>query len=237
MATTHQAPTRGRWFAPRRKRVAAVLLALAAVAIPAAWASDRFTDVPDSHLAHDEISTIARAGITRGCSPTRFCPDDPVTRQAMALFLARTLRAQTPAFRIGGINSGFVDPDANQLVCGTLALSPAVTATAVVQGYVNLKQAEAGELGYRVIPTVSDDGGVTWNDLPPMFHVFGTTFASGAWSTAVLSFTLPQIEADSPRRLALRVARESGTADASDRRCRIWLTLHYADAGPPMLDD
>src|SRR5262245_33879097 len=98
MATTHQAPTRGRRFARGRMRVAAVLLALAAVAIPAAWASDRFTDVPDSDLAHNEINTIGRAGITKGCSSTRFCPDDPVTRRAMALFLARTLRAQTPAF-------------------------------------------------------------------------------------------------------------------------------------------
>jgi hypothetical protein len=207
------------------------------LAVPAAWASDRFTDVPDSNPHHNDINTVARAGVTTGCAPNLFCPSDTVTRQQMGSLLARTLRAQTPAFRIGVGFTGPIDPDANQIACATEELSPAVGAKAIVQGYVNLQQSEAGELGYRVIPATSTDGGATWEDLPAQFHTFATSFASGAWTSAMTSFSLPQISAGSPNRWGLRIGRESGTVDASDRRCRIWLTLHYADAGPPMLDD
>ncbi|MFO7292955.1 MAG: S-layer homology domain-containing protein [Actinomycetes bacterium] len=37
------------------------------------------------------IDALAAAGITRGCSPTSFCPDDPVTRGQMASFIVRAL--------------------------------------------------------------------------------------------------------------------------------------------------
>jgi S-layer homology domain len=226
------------WRSPRRtvKATIAVLVGTVAVAVPYAWASDRFTDVSDSNPHHDDINIIAGAGITAGCSPTTFCPSDAVTRQQMGSFLARTLRAATPAFRVGVGFTGALDPDANEIACATPELSPTVAAKAIVQGYVNLKQDGAGELGYRVIPTVSDDGGATWTDLPAQFHTFATSFASGAWTSAPQAFSLPEIGADLPNRWGLRVARESGTTDASDKRCRIWLVLHYADAGPSFLD-
>lgn len=38
-----------------------------------------------------DIAALAAAGITRGCSPTSFCPEDPVTRGQMAAFLVRAL--------------------------------------------------------------------------------------------------------------------------------------------------
>ncbi|MPZ51805.1 MAG: hypothetical protein GEU79_03575 [Acidimicrobiia bacterium] len=46
------------------------------------------------HVFEKDISKLAEAGITRGCNPpenTRFCPDDVVTRAAMAAFLRRAL--------------------------------------------------------------------------------------------------------------------------------------------------
>ncbi|CAN5801900.1 hypothetical protein BH23ACT5_BH23ACT5_18970 [soil metagenome] len=52
-----------------------------------------FTDT-SGHVFANDISRLAQAGITRGCNPaanTRFCPDAPVTRGAMAAFLARAL--------------------------------------------------------------------------------------------------------------------------------------------------
>ena len=222
----------------RRLRFPAIIVAcLVTLVVPAAWASDQFADVPNGNPHHDDINTIARAGVTLGCTPTLYCPGDAVTRQQMGSFLARTLRAQTPAFRIGVGFTGPIDPDASQVACATEELSPAVVAKGIVDGYVNLQQSGAGELGYRVIPVSSTDGGATWQELPSQFHTFATSFASGAWTNAPMSFSLPQIAADLPTRWGLRVARESGTADASDRRCRIWLTLHYADAGASMLDD
>jgi hypothetical protein len=49
---------------------------------------DAFTDDADSVFQGD-INALAASGITRGCTPTSFCPDDPVTRGQMAAFLTR----------------------------------------------------------------------------------------------------------------------------------------------------
>jgi hypothetical protein len=52
-----------------------------------------FTDVESSVFTAD-IAALAQQGVTKGCDPpanTRFCPDDPVTREQMATFLARAL--------------------------------------------------------------------------------------------------------------------------------------------------
>jgi hypothetical protein len=49
---------------------------------------DYFTD--DEGSTHEaRINAIAAAGITVGCSATRFCPDGLVTREQMATFLVR----------------------------------------------------------------------------------------------------------------------------------------------------
>ena len=60
-----------------------------ALALPAP-STDFFTD--DNGTAHeDAINRIAEAGITPGCSATRFCPNGLVSRQQMAAFLYRAL--------------------------------------------------------------------------------------------------------------------------------------------------
>jgi hypothetical protein len=63
-----------------------------AVAVPVAWASDLFGDVPNSNPFHDDIGAIARSGVTKGCTattPPNYCPGDNVTREAMAAFMHR----------------------------------------------------------------------------------------------------------------------------------------------------
>jgi hypothetical protein len=49
-----------------------------------------FDDTASSAFRTD-IEWLARAGITKGCSATSFCPDAPVRRQEMAAFLDRAL--------------------------------------------------------------------------------------------------------------------------------------------------
>ncbi len=63
-----------------------------AVAVPIAWASDLFGDVPNTNPFHDDIGAIAQAGVTKGCStttPPNYCPSANVTREAMAAFMHR----------------------------------------------------------------------------------------------------------------------------------------------------
>lgn len=50
--------------------------------------ADAFTDDAGSVFQAD-INALAESGITRGCTPTAFCPDGPVTRGQMAAFLTR----------------------------------------------------------------------------------------------------------------------------------------------------
>jgi hypothetical protein len=49
-----------------------------------------FEDVPPGSFAHDWIAQLHLEGITQGCDPTHYCPDAPVRRDEMAVFLLKT---------------------------------------------------------------------------------------------------------------------------------------------------
>jgi len=49
-----------------------------------------FGDVPNEHWAAAWIKQLAAEGITSGCSDGSYCPDAPVTRAQMAVFLVKT---------------------------------------------------------------------------------------------------------------------------------------------------
>lgn len=79
------------------------IAALLAVPI-GVFASHSFTDVPDSYTFHTVIGRVKGAAITAGCTATKYCPEDPVTRGQMAAFLART--GGRNSFTGAGILSG-----------------------------------------------------------------------------------------------------------------------------------
>jgi hypothetical protein len=66
------------------------------------WPLGRFLDVdPATHFAFLFVETLERSGVTGGCGGDFYCPENPVTRAQMAVFLER------------GINgSDFVPPPA-----------------------------------------------------------------------------------------------------------------------------
>jgi hypothetical protein len=53
-------------------------------------------DVPSSHPFFRFVEALAAAGITGGCSAGSYCPDSPVTRGQMAVFLATALGLHFP---------------------------------------------------------------------------------------------------------------------------------------------
>jgi hypothetical protein len=57
---------------------------------PPAATGTVFADVPISHWAADWIEQLAAEGITSGCGGGNYCPNSPVTRAEMAIFLVRT---------------------------------------------------------------------------------------------------------------------------------------------------
>ena len=50
-----------------------------------------FFDDDNGHLFENDINWMAAQGITKGCGPRKFCPNDLVTRGQMAAFLVRAL--------------------------------------------------------------------------------------------------------------------------------------------------
>jgi hypothetical protein len=53
-------------------------------------------DVPTTHPFFRFIEALAAAGITAGCDPGMYCPDQPVTRGQMAVFLSVALGLHFP---------------------------------------------------------------------------------------------------------------------------------------------
>jgi hypothetical protein len=54
-------------------------------------ASATFADVPVSDAAFAYVEALAASGITGGCGGGNYCPNSPVTRRQMAIFLAKAL--------------------------------------------------------------------------------------------------------------------------------------------------
>lgn len=55
-----------------------------------------FNDVPTSDPAFQFVQALVAAGITSGCGGGNYCPDNPVTRRQMAVFLAKALGLHWP---------------------------------------------------------------------------------------------------------------------------------------------
>ncbi|MCG6963135.1 MAG: S-layer homology domain-containing protein [Acidobacteria bacterium] len=54
-------------------------------------ATATFVDVPVGAFGFRHIEALAAAGVTGGCDATHYCPNNPVTRAQMAVFLAKAL--------------------------------------------------------------------------------------------------------------------------------------------------
>ncbi len=81
------------------------LLPLFAFGVPERASAQTFGDVPTNYWAYEFIESIFAAGITSGCGGGNFCPENPVTRAQMAVFLERAIN--------GG---GYVPPPATGTV-------------------------------------------------------------------------------------------------------------------------
>ena len=58
--------------------------------------SATFNDVPTSSPQFQFVEALVAAGITAGCGGGNYCPNNPVTRGQMAVFLAKALGLQWP---------------------------------------------------------------------------------------------------------------------------------------------
>ena len=59
-------------------------------------AQPTFNDVPPSDPAYQYIEALVSSGVTAGCGGGNYCPDAPLTRRQMAVFLSKALGLDWP---------------------------------------------------------------------------------------------------------------------------------------------
>lgn len=167
----------------RRPRVGTLIFALALIlAVPAgALAAHSFTDVPNGHTFHSNIANLYNARITTGCTPTTYCPDEPVTRAQMAGFLNRGLgRATTDEGSIQVDGSGTYTVASVTIRTGGV---PGGTGFVFLTGGVNLSVYQDGlcpcSLGLSISGT---DAQVLYASLPDIDMPF-PLIVNGKWQS------------------------------------------------------
>jgi hypothetical protein len=76
---------------------------------PAVGGSTGFGDVATTHWAAAWIKQLAAEGITSGCGSGNYCPESPVTRAQMAVFLLLSKHGTSYAPPAIGDSTGFTD--------------------------------------------------------------------------------------------------------------------------------
>jgi hypothetical protein len=76
---------------------------------PAVGGGSGFADVPIDYWAGAWIKQLAADGVTSGCGSGNYCPESPVTRAQMAVFLLRSKYGDSYAPPAVGSSTGFTD--------------------------------------------------------------------------------------------------------------------------------
>jgi hypothetical protein len=63
---------------------------------PAVGASTGFNDVPVDYWAAAWIKQLAAEALTGGCGGGNYCPDSPITRDQMAVFIQKMFNLPLP---------------------------------------------------------------------------------------------------------------------------------------------
>lgn len=59
-------------------------------------ATPTFNDVPVGDGAFQFVEALVASGVTAGCGGGNYCPDAPLTRRQMAVFLSKALGLHWP---------------------------------------------------------------------------------------------------------------------------------------------
>lgn len=228
--------------------LAARVLLLAGLAFPTLACADPcagespFTDVPAAASYCTNTEWLRNRGITLGCTATTFCPDEPVTRASMALFLNRLGAIITPTiFDTTFINTSDVDLDASpaERVCTLLDNIEDFPRKIIV--HATFSGLASGPLDYQASLLRSTDGGMTYSTIANSLVINGTSGAR--WSNVTL---VGEVNADvGELRVAIRVERANGaiasTDDFTQYRCDTRLikfsrngTASPFDLAPPL---
>ncbi len=216
----------------RTRRLATIVFVAAVVTLASAVtavASHQFSDVPDGHPFHDDITALADAGVTTGYGDGTFRPGATVTRQAVAAFTSRS----SGRVALGAMPEAAINGDDPAALVGAVTVEPGATGSG--NGFVLLSGTASAysdmvgpcpcELAAVLVDIDTEQPiNVSFFDLP------GEATASGyASNSTSLQWVVP-IVADQARTFALFVGVED--LDADDIFVFGELTGLYAPFGP-----
>ena len=196
-----------------------------------------FIDVDDSSQFCKNVEWLKNRAITLGCSVSQYCPNDFVTRIAMAAFLRRLGDALTPVHRNIETTGNQIDIDVSPVICST----PDFTVTGAprkAHGHAVLVAGfGTGPVDFAARYVESTNGGASWTPVSPENATTSTTN-----ERQTINVLLPprDLVVGSTYRYALGVSRVAGsatTADPGAYLCSVRVTIENRNPALPPLDE
>lgn len=212
---------------------AAALLLSAVAPLASAAPCAGFVDVDDANSAQaafcPSVEWIKNRSVTTGCAiANSYCPNDAVSRLAMAAFMNRLGVALTPAQVRVDTSPGAIDLDANAVVCTN---TPAVAVTGYPrQAIVDLTFSAQAPADVDIAADLvkSTDGGANWTQLTKVGN--RGYVPTNRWG-ALANLATTNLAVGENVIFGVRVTRASGSADLSDSRCNLRVEIGSRTGG------
>lgn len=195
-----------------------------------------FTDVDTASQFCQNVEWMKNRAITLGCTATLYCPNEAVSRIAMAAFLRRLGDALTPIHLTRETSGPSLNIDADPVICATADYTVA-GAPRTAHGNAALVAGQGtGVTDFAARYVESTDGGVSW------IPVSQNHAATGSSSEKVsLNVMLPprDLAVGITYRYALRLSRVAGSATTDDPGsylCSVKVMLENRNSATPPRD-
>lgn len=185
-----------------------------------AVAAHQFSDVPDSNIFHDDIDFLVSRGVTLGCGGGNYCPDQAVSREQMAAFLARTAAVLSPRTAVATDNS--INSNGNRCIIGPITAD--VERVAHLEGKIYARANTGGFLGART--QVSVNGG-SWQDATGAWFIADEGTVGAGTTTGGLAQMLP----GNTYSFSLDMRVPNGTPNGG---CQLIAIAHHQMPGQPI---
>jgi hypothetical protein len=204
----------------------ALVVAFAVGFAPAASAApcSGFADVDHSSGFCPNVEWLKNRSITLGCAAGAYCPNDAVSRLAMAAFMNRLGTALTPAQLAVDFAPGAIDMDAGVIVCQTQDFAVAGFPR---RAYADLSfsGSAASDVGLAADLAMSTDGGASWTNLNTAAN--RGLVPANQWG-ALSDIGFADMSVGQNVRFGVRVTRGglAGAADLVNSRCAVRVLVY-----------
>jgi hypothetical protein len=200
---------------------------------------DTFTDVLATANFCSAVQWLKNRQITLGCgSTTTYCPNDPVTRASMSLFMNRLGKVLSPeiVYQFGRPHAVIVNgaPPFGiycQTADSTSTFEPFNHPTTAVITTTFSGLAD-NTIAWGTAIVYSDDGGATWNQVFNS-NAHRASAGAGQWSEVTNVAATPVAPGAKYRAGILVFRDDASTGNFTDSRCQVAVTIQNANGASP----